>query len=36
VSIPLIEYASVLVAGLVVWLILWAIGQKTSLFQRKE
>ena len=35
ISIPLIEYASVFVAGMVVWLILWIIGQKTTLFQKK-
>ena len=33
VSIPLIEYAGVLVAALLVWFILWVIGQKTPLFQ---
>ncbi len=35
VSIPLIEYAGVFVAGLLVWVILWAIGQKTSLFEKR-
>jgi len=36
VSIPLIEYAGVLVAALLTWLILWAIGQKAPLFQPKK
>jgi hypothetical protein len=36
VSIPLIEYTSVLVASLVVWGILWVIGQKTTLFKPRD